>query len=655
MAAYEYTPLDKERSEIRLITLLPPRFGREIHIKLETTVLSDSRIPQYQALSYTWGSEDNPVRIWVEGARGRSSSLDVTRDLEEALQHLRYNNGRSRKLWIDAICISQQDIPERNHQVARMADIYSNATRVIVWLGPKRDGSGIAIEALKALGSEVEVNWSTMKITPLYGEGYDDWKERPLPFAHDHDILDSIAHLLDRSWFTRLWIWQEVRLARKEAKLLCGSDVMSWNDFRSAVLCLQDKAAFTFGDLLSDGLARVIRIITYVDETHPWDEILDQTRKCLCSNDKDRVYAVLNLADPYDSSDLEPDYSKSTVEVYKGLFKHNLKVTQELTLLSQCELDANKMKDLPSWVPDLSRPRKCDSLWGPNAAPMSRAHAHTDVHNDRVLVVTGLCVGRLCKIETIPSRADKSPQAWEAWRTTLAQQFVKPKLEQWPHVKGISTIEALCRTLCCNHLSEIRLPPMPYPDFKKSEESLIGLVNGATKSNVYEPYLTEVLNVTEGRVFFITKEGYIGLAPDTIEPQDQVCVLLGCLTPLVLRPDGFGNYQVVGECYIHGLMDGAAFLGPMPSNWRLVMRYSPDTNNGDWVSINDATGETRIEDPRLGGIPPPSGWRVERHTDENEYTWVSNHDTEEIGEWYDPRIPEVLRERGVHLQEFRLV
>ena len=165
MATYKYTALDEERSEMRLITLLPGTFGREIRIKLETTVLSDSRIPQHQTLSYTWGSTVDRLDICIEGADG-GSSLAVTKNFKEALHYLRHNTVCSRVLWIDAICINQQDFSEKNHQVARMADIYSKAKSVIVWLGPGCDGSGTAIEALTALGSEMQVDWPTTTITP---------------------------------------------------------------------------------------------------------------------------------------------------------------------------------------------------------------------------------------------------------------------------------------------------------------------------------------------------------------------------------------------------------------------------------------------------------------------------------------------------------
>lgn len=81
-------------------------------------VLSGSQIPTYEALPYTWGSTENPVDIRIDGVDG-GSRLAVTQNLAEALQYLRYDGGRSRVLWIDAICVDRQNISERGHQVAR--------------------------------------------------------------------------------------------------------------------------------------------------------------------------------------------------------------------------------------------------------------------------------------------------------------------------------------------------------------------------------------------------------------------------------------------------------------------------------------------------------------------------------------------------------
>ncbi|KAH9207025.1 heterokaryon incompatibility protein-domain-containing protein, partial [Leptodontidium sp. 2 PMI_412] len=107
--------------QIRVLKLHPGTFSSEIRLSLEVTTFTEDHTPDFEAVSYTWGSDDNPT-------------LPVTQNLAEALPHFRYED-RPRVLWIDAICVDQENLMERGHQVKRMSDIYSNAAKVFVWLG----------------------------------------------------------------------------------------------------------------------------------------------------------------------------------------------------------------------------------------------------------------------------------------------------------------------------------------------------------------------------------------------------------------------------------------------------------------------------------------------------------------------------------------
>ena len=162
---YHYSPIDKEVSEIQLMTLLPGTFGSRICLPIDSTVLSENSVPEYEALSYAWGSAKRSANIDVVEAGGESA-LAVTRNLAEALQYLRYKD-RPRVLWIDAICVDQNNISERGHQVVRMAKIYPQASRVVLWLGPERDDSACAVQVLDTLGSTIEVDWAAMQVKPL--------------------------------------------------------------------------------------------------------------------------------------------------------------------------------------------------------------------------------------------------------------------------------------------------------------------------------------------------------------------------------------------------------------------------------------------------------------------------------------------------------
>lgn len=134
-------------------------------------------------------------------------------------------------------------------------------------------------------------------------------------------------------------------------------------------------------------------------------------------------------------------------------------------------------------------------------------------------------------------------------------------------------------------------------------------------------------------------------------------VLLGCQTPLVLRPQPGGFFKLVGECYVHGMCDGSALLGHLPKPWVVMVQHGSHGIHSDYRFKNTETGELSTEDPRAG--PLPKGWEklddVERTSDDPElFKRFRNTVTGKVMN-SDPRLePEALRARGVDLKEYIL-
>ena len=141
---YQYKSLAAP-DHIRLITILPGERGSAIKLGIEHADINSH--PKYECLSYAWGTDGPDRSITIN-----DSSLFVTATLYVALEHLRHAS-QERKIWIDAICINQKDIAERNSQVAIMRKIYKNATRVVVWIGPATESSEQAMEFLEMLAT----------------------------------------------------------------------------------------------------------------------------------------------------------------------------------------------------------------------------------------------------------------------------------------------------------------------------------------------------------------------------------------------------------------------------------------------------------------------------------------------------------------------
>jgi hypothetical protein len=168
---------------------------------------------KYEALSWRWG--ENPLHQILIRKGSRLTRKSAHKELVWALKYLRYPD-EDRILWIDAICIDQDFIPEKNHQVEMMALIYSCADRVCVWLGIDDRESRLAIKFIK---DEV------MKL-----QQFDELCEK----KENTEKWQSLLSLMQRSWFSRRWVVQEIALARK-AVIYCGPDDIEWDNFAIAV------------------------------------------------------------------------------------------------------------------------------------------------------------------------------------------------------------------------------------------------------------------------------------------------------------------------------------------------------------------------------------------------------------------------------------
>ncbi|CAO1603224.1 hypothetical protein XANCAGTX0491_006816 [Xanthoria calcicola] len=649
---YEYRPLDQQC--IRLLTLSPGPFDSDIHVSLTHVKLETHKPPRYEALSYAWGSIVRSHVVHVDTEDGQQS-LSVTENLHSALQHLR-DSSSPRTLWADAACINQFDKKEQSQQVAMMADIYRSAAKVIVWLGPEANNSTAAIEALKKFASKICVDWTRYTIGAASEEDAEsEWVDSTKVAPFDQETWSSIGWLLDRSWFSRLWVWQEVHLARKGAVIICGDATVSWEDFRKAIYSLARQPT-----PLSQNLERAYLIST-ISTFGTLIQVLQRTQDAQCSNPRDKIYAVLNLVSEQERRGIQPDYTKSTSEVFRDLMLTRTLGAKDLTLLTICELQDDR-GELPSWVPNLSVPMRCEINYAA-ACWNSRAEARYS-DKDASLVATGRCVGKILKVQIF---ADALLSLVGIGRQPLLRDIYAnlKRLTLWIRNQlGIDhferQLESICRTLCCNCFSDTYEPANKnLPELQATLEhfrTLADLMAEPTNDflNSALQFYSRCWYNGQNCSFIITEEGYVGVAPQTAHPGDFIVVFLGCQSPIVLRPRGNEGYLVVGEAYVHGLMTGEAFLGPLPTNWQRVIRYDETTRRHWDAFIDRGRNVWQIEDPRLGG-PLPDGWVEENHSEQHVYTKYRNI-REDYETEIDPRMTaSALRARNVELQEFRLV
>ncbi|KAF1972613.1 heterokaryon incompatibility, partial [Bimuria novae-zelandiae CBS 107.79] len=174
------------------------------------------------ALSYTWGSEEDLLEINVFGSGNATSRdvthLSVTRNLAGALRHLRAN--RPMYLWIDALYINQKDDAEKSIQVANMSGIYSNVDNVIVWLGTEDAASMEGFHYFRYRGMSVEVDFRTGELHKVTGAWDTDFADMNIVLLVRSGQWKAIRALINRPWFSRLWIHQEIALARRATVIL---------------------------------------------------------------------------------------------------------------------------------------------------------------------------------------------------------------------------------------------------------------------------------------------------------------------------------------------------------------------------------------------------------------------------------------------------
>ncbi|KAH7400339.1 heterokaryon incompatibility protein-domain-containing protein [Cadophora sp. MPI-SDFR-AT-0126] len=286
---FTYEPLDlsASRPSIRLAILQPGPRNASIRVKLGRAAFAER--PKYEALSYTWGRADDLRAIELNGTR-----VEVRKNLALALVHLRHTS-EERVLWIDAICINQADLEERNRQVELMAYIYARAKRVLVWLG-------------------------IIPHSPLYqsqmGSGT----------ASDLETLDALCR---QSYWRRIWIVQEIGAA---ADLELHWGLNSSMDQESNWQSKSGLWTDFFGTMVDDETTNLAVKLARQREGRHGDSFLlanlmEVCKDSLCEEPRDKVYGFVGIAHDCQDGSFPVDYSKSLFEVYEDVIRFQYRST----------------------------------------------------------------------------------------------------------------------------------------------------------------------------------------------------------------------------------------------------------------------------------------------------------------------------------------
>lgn len=576
-------------------------------------------------------------------------NLSITHNLDIALRHIRLAN-EPRLLWIDALCINQTDDEEKSRQVAMMGSIYSLASHVILWLGPESQDSDDALDILEYIGSQFEYDSTTKLLKLLPSSDEIEWADTQMTMPFRSGELDAICALFERPYFSRTWTRQEVALASC-ASIRCGMREISWPEFQAAVICMSKKSWYldalkhkstgSYGDAvrLVCGMCRLIR------GSFRLADIRFMFQGTKCQDKRDVMYAVLSLLTEEEGAlAITPDYHRTVEALYVDVASRVVQRQRKLHLLGSCEL-SSKVLDLPSWVPDWSQRTNFDYDLVTKWSACAWLSAPSCAIQGDCLHAKGVLVGSVTRTTEL-SVAPLNQQVCDLIRK-LRPADVSPSSLDW-----FIRVERCCRVLTNDDLSDEYLPRWEErPDLEQSID-IVNRIWSAEEGDVDPlkgprlPGLAEFFGIcaqmVHGRCIFTMGDDRIGLGPNGTHNGDVVCVLLGCRFPVILRPSSSRKtWQVVGVCFLPGLMNGEAIYGrPLPKHYRPVWEFGRAglrIDNGNHVIYSTET-ETTIDNPAQ--ILTEMGIKVETYQREPHILEV---------------FPESLEAAGVALQNFTLV
>jgi hypothetical protein len=304
-----------------------------VHMSLQ--IYSNERCPEYETVSYTWAGEDGdcskcrPIYVgpyW--------DVLFQTKNCWSMVSYLRPSRG-NRYIWVDAICIDQDNMREREEQVAKMGQIYKESLRVIVWLGDDIVRRPLHPHPRRLQLHELEFGWPVTNSS--------NCSERTPTFMC----------LLKRRYFSRLWVVQELLLAR-EVVIPLGEELYLAGPVTGAMMSAAGaRKGWSWKESSSPWLERMGRGGA---ERLSVPEMLVLTSNSRASDPRDMLFGILGLVAMDPDCALVPNYSLSCQHLFIGLFAYHLICCRQASLLLHAA-GLLQGSSGPSWLPCLSELR----------------------------------------------------------------------------------------------------------------------------------------------------------------------------------------------------------------------------------------------------------------------------------------------------------
>lgn len=700
MVSSIYSPLRGDGRQFRLLAVKPSA-DRLAPLRCELNeAFFDNDDLEYTALSYTWGDTLVTAPIFVKG-----EETQVTLNLEAALRHIR-KSSHDIVLWVDALCINQNDVSEKNHQVEMMREIFSGAELVVAWLGSASEDSDLAMELL---GTGLDVLWESEEgqhnsIEEIDGRETGTWTSVSNDTASDHaafneayltaalariaasDLVDttrgpqlsnptagsiledtcafpgvdhahndehpptdqfsissssrsssdlglndawrrielirerlsrqeviSITRLLTRSWWSRIWVVQEVLLAKK-VLFKCGDAEISGEQIRDNEAPLHSLKSSIDRDLMHQ-FDEARRVLEDIDN---WQETKNNASTYLfrygdrqATRPHDHVYGLYGIISKDDRLWLgAPDYDCAVEDLFISVATKSMLREKSLLLLEVAATCTWRTEEssirihLPSWVPDWTRPLNSRGStlfhWNnPFSEPESRFS-----EDSKELLLNFCEIEKIESIRPVPELAQgEMPILWHnALETSNGQRsralqgiivalfiaYGGSTVGSLENQKGFEFVAVLFQeleeyriSLCRDEAGEVNNDADYLAGFiewagdsrqgrtdEEILENVFGIQAAHSFVNWYHRQSTADIRSWYRRYSFVRKErakgrmfrtykGSFGItAFPEVNPGDIICVGPTCSAPLVLRKVQSSKHMLIGLCNPISWMEG---------------------------------------------------------------------------------------------------
>ncbi|USW57875.1 Putative heterokaryon incompatibility [Septoria linicola] len=595
-----YHPLNFERKEIRVLVLCPGLLDDVVQARLQVVSLSgpggSAQVQHYsdtgllarfyrqtrgllfgpareqheshsdfayEAVSYCWGRQKSFSTIKLNGMsfEAPASAIDV-------LRYLRFR-GIERTLWIDAICINQQDIEERESQVMMMGSIYRAASRTVVWLGPAKTYTQAALELAVVIWNQLPEDLMTM--SPA------DFRTaiRKVKLPNDTNVK-TMNGIFQLEWFYRQWVLQEV-VTTKHHICYIGSQAMKWLGIELLTVWAHETKQWE--NLRS--IPALPCLTSSIRRGAPLYQSLSalalQSRKLLSTDPKDKIFALLSMTRWAERGEafpvpVRPNYRESLKLCMCRATKAMIIEDEDLSVLEEAETEPYggpigcymQQEDMPwpSWCPPWHIPRsetkmvihRLSGSWyvpHDSRSTPKRWKSLIQDEGDCILTLQGFTVDLVS--QSVPTYSLNSTKIRNSIPT---EDIFDLESQAKPALRLNSLLEVVSAgrvSLDDNYGAETE--EKTFDEIKREiltrqagddAEEVVG------SNSAYPKY--SLFGASAARALFVTQSGRLGLGSMNMKSGDKVVVFYGSAWPFVLATEA-EHYRLVGPCYLQGKMN----------------------------------------------------------------------------------------------------